>query len=77
MGQVIGIAIEPIMKFTPRLLAWIEELKPNYVFVGANSKTSMVNLVEPSKAEVQTLIEGIKKIDGVTLYQKSNLIRLL
>jgi hypothetical protein len=67
------VTIEPIMKFSPRLLFWINELSPDLVFVGAN--TSKIQLPEPTPDELVALIKELRKITVV--YLKSNLKRLL
>lgn len=68
------LTIEPIMSFDLELfLELIKLAKPNWVNVGCDSKNN--HLPEPSAAEVQLLIEGIKKL-GIEIRKKANLERL-
>ena len=68
------ITIEPIMKFTKFFLPLIEFVKPELIYIGANSY-SKINLPEPTKEEVLQLISELNKVYVVE--QKNNLKRLL
>ncbi len=70
------VTIEPIMKQTTQVLSlnqMIKSIKPDLVFVGAN--TSNVQLPEPTPDEVMELVIDLSKITKV--YLKSNLKRLV
>jgi hypothetical protein len=54
------VTVEPLMAFDidtfPR---WIVQLKPEYVWIGLNSRPQAVQLPEPSTAKVKELIESL------------------
>lgn len=55
------ITIEPIMEFDLEIfLSWIVSLKPEYVWLGFNSRPKQVVMLEPSEDKVRQLIEGIR-----------------
>jgi DNA repair photolyase len=67
------ISIEPIMDFDlDDMLRWIEEIAPEFVSIGADSKHH--HLPEPSPEKVEQLIEALQGITEV--YIKENLARL-
>lgn len=69
------ITIEPIMDFDlDILLAWIIDLRPFFVNIGADSKNC--DLPEPSPEKVSQLIDLLLK-NGITIKKKNNLNRLL
>ena len=68
------ITIEPIMDFdVDVLLAWLVDIKPSFVNIGADSK--QCNLSEPSKEKVQELIKQLQ-IQNITIKKKTNLSRI-
>jgi len=71
------VTIEPIMDFElPRLLEWMERIKPDLIFIGAN--TSKITLPEPTKDELQDLIYALYDIVGMpNVYLKSNIRRII
>lgn len=72
-GQM-GITIEPIQKFDlANFLYILEWINPDFVYIGADSKGH--NLKEPTYAEVDALIGGLKKA-GIEIKIKDNLYRL-
>lgn len=66
------VTIEPILDFDLNEFAtWIESIRPDYVWLGFNSKPESVTLPEPPEENVQQLAEqliaaGIK-VRGKTL----------
>jgi len=68
------VSIEPIMDFDlDELVRWIEEIKPEFVSIGADSKGH--NLPEPSPEKTRQLIQELAKITQVKI--KDNLKRIL
>jgi len=68
------ITIEPIMDFDIiPFVYWIQDLKPELVAIGADSKNH--NLPEPSPDKINALIKELKKFTEVKL--KDNLKRLI
>ena len=69
----IMITIEPIMDFDLEIfLAWLKDIKPKWINIGADSKRH--NLPEPSWEKVERLIFELKKFTEVKV--KDNLWRL-
>lgn len=67
------VTIEPIMDFDLEpLILWLRNIKPKFVFIGADSKGH--NLPEPSKEKIEALIKELKKFTEVRL--KPNLKRI-
>ena len=67
------ITLEPIMDFDLSILVnWIDDIKPDFVNIGADSKGH--NLPEPSKEKIEELIKELQKITKINL--KDNLKRL-
>ena len=67
------VSIEPIMDLdVSTMLAWLEELKPDFVSIGADSKNH--NLPEPSSEKIKRLISELSEFTEVRV--KSNLSRL-
>lgn len=67
------VSIEPIMDFTlDIMLRWINDINPEFVSIGADSKGH--NLPEPLPEKINDLITGLKEFTDVEL--KSNLKRL-
>ena len=70
------VTIEPIMDFDVNVLVeWLVRIKPDYVYIGADSKNC--NLPEPSSEKINALIDKIKKMNGTELRIKDNLARLM
>lgn len=69
----IFVTIEPIMKFSPSLLFWMSDLKPDLIFIGAN--TSKIQLPEPFADDIMQLVMELSKFTKV--YLKSNIKRLI
>jgi len=68
------ITIEPIMDFDlPELIYLIEQAKPDWVNIGADSKSH--NLPEPSKEKILELVIELKKFTEVKI--KTNLRRIV
>jgi hypothetical protein len=68
------VSIEPIMDFDLDVLViWIEDIKPEFVSIGADSKGH--KLPEPSADKINRLIQELESITQVKL--KTNLKRLL
>lgn len=60
------IAIEPVMAFDLNvMLGWIQDIKPEFVYVGKDNWKS--NLKEPTREELQALIEELREITEVRL----------
>jgi protein gp37 len=69
------ITVEPILDFDPPVLAaWIAEINPEFLNIGADSK--MGNLPEPSKATILEFLERLKAA-GIRVRKKTNLERLM
>lgn len=67
------VSIEPIMDLdVSTMLAWLEELKPDFVSIGADSKNH--NLPEPNSKKIKRLISELSEFTEVRV--KSNLSRL-
>ena len=55
------VTVEPIMDFDLDTFAeWIVNIKPEYVWIGFNSRPKQVQLPEPSPAKTQELIDMLK-----------------
>ena len=68
------ISIEPIMDFDlVDFLCMLQDIKPEFVSVGADSKRN--NLIEPPPEKIKQLIEYLKSYTNVII--KNNLKRLL
>jgi len=68
------ISIEPIMDFDlERFPKWIEDIKPEFVSIGADSGNN--HLPEPSSGKLKALIGSLKEFTEVKV--KGNLQRLL
>jgi hypothetical protein len=71
------VTIEPVLDFDLRIFAtWIRNIRPEYVWIGFNSKPKSVTLPEPLEDKVQKLIDRLldagievrgKTLRGVTL----------
>jgi DNA repair photolyase len=69
------VTIEPILDFdVPELLGLIQQVNPEFVNIGADSKGS--GLVEPSREKIFELIELFGKY-GIPIKKKVNLGRIL
>lgn len=69
------LTIEPVLDFDVRILgAWIINLDPHFVNIGADSKNH--KLVEPRREKVLALMDYLKK-SGIELREKHNLNRLI
>jgi len=74
-GEDIFITIEPILRGCDMLMvSWLEDIKPNFVNIGADSKKS--GLPEPSPEELRMFLDALKKT-GLEIRKKVNLERLL
>jgi hypothetical protein len=52
------VTVEPIMDFDIEIFAvWLIELKPEYIYLGFNSKPKEVKLTEPSEEKVAELMK--------------------
>jgi len=72
-GKRLFVTIEPIMDFSLyRLVRMIEEIHPEFVTIGADSKG--YGLIEPTWRKVQELIQEVRKFTEIR--QKTNLERL-
>lgn len=70
----VMVSIEPVLDFDfVTLLAWMEDLKPTFISIGADSKGH--NLIEPSPKKLQGFIDELGLITEVR--RKKNLKRLL
>lgn len=68
------VTIEPIIDFdVPHFIKLIQEIRPKYVNIGADSKNH--NLPEPSEFKIKLLIEELKKFTNIT--KKENLSRII
>ena len=73
-GYKTMVSIEPIMDFDlDPLLGWIEQINPEFVSIGADSKNH--NLPEPPPDQIKKLIGELERITEVK--KKSNLNRLI
>jgi hypothetical protein len=66
------VTIEPVMDFDDEIFPqWIVDLRPEYVWLGLNSKSKQVALPEPSPEKLQKLVEVVSRagipIRGKTL----------
>ena len=60
------VTIEPIIDFdVPALIKLIEEVRPEFVNIGADSGRN--NLIEPSDYKIRRLIEGLEPFTKVNL----------
>jgi hypothetical protein len=60
------ITIEPIMNFDIEIFTdWIRQIKPEYVYIGFNSRPNRVTLSEPTLNKVQHFINELKKFTDV------------
>jgi len=67
------VSIEPIMDFDLHvMIAWMKEINPLFVSIGADSKGH--SLPEPTPEKVNALIEELSKFTDVRI--KANLVRL-
>jgi hypothetical protein len=67
------ISIEPIMDFNlDVMLYWIQQIKPKFVSIGADSKNH--NLSEPNREKIDALITELEKFTEVII--KKNMSRL-
>jgi len=67
------VSIEPILDFdVPDMIAWMHEIQPEFVSIGADSKNH--HLPEPPAYKVKALIDALQEITTVKL--KDNLNRL-
>ena len=54
------VTIEPILDFDLKtFFNWIRSIKPEYVWLGFNSKPKSVKLPEPTEAKVQELVNRL------------------
>lgn len=68
------VSIEPILDFdVPDMIAWMHEIAPEFVSIGADSKNH--HLPEPPADKVKALIDALQEITTVKI--KDNLKRLL
>ena len=52
------VTIEPVMDFDPRVFAgWMRRLRPEFVWLGLNSKPKSVKVPEPAPEKLQTFTE--------------------
>lgn len=75
-GHETFLTIEPIMDFDLEvLLAWLKDLWPSFINIGADSKRC--NLPEPPKYKIDALLRDIKQTTTIPVKNKSNLSRLI
>jgi len=68
------VTIEPVLDFDVEVLsAWIRDIKPEFLNLGADSKKR--NLPEPTVAKIMELVAKLKEY-GIELREKHNLKRL-
>ena len=64
------VTIEPVMDFDEDVFKrWLLTIKPEYVWLGLNSRTKQVQLPEPSAGKLTRLVKGLQKA-GVALKLK-------
>ena len=64
------VTIEPIMDFDIDIFTeWIKNIKPEYVWIGYNSRPKEVQLPEPSKEKVEQFISLLEK-EGIKVKRK-------
>jgi hypothetical protein len=52
------VTVEPVMDFDADVFPqWLVDLKPEYVWLGLNSKSESVQLPEPSLEKLRTLVK--------------------
>lgn len=74
-GAKTFLTIEPIIDFDLGILMeWITDLRPDFVNIGADSKST--GLPEPDRDRVLRLINGLE-LEGITIKKKTNLDRIL
>ena len=62
------VTIEPILKFDHfTFLEWIEEIGPELVYIGYNSRPKLVQLPEPEPADFYIFYEALQEITEVVL----------
>jgi len=58
------VTIEPIMEFNHYIfLEWIKKIKPEYVWIGYNSRPKLCKLPEPSRNKVEEFITALERND--------------
>jgi len=67
------VTVEPVMAFCGGFAALIEQARPNWVYVGADSKRC--HLPEPAGADVRELVRDLQA-RGLTVILKPNIYRL-
>ncbi|MDD5589223.1 MAG: DUF5131 family protein [Candidatus Nanoarchaeia archaeon] len=73
-NKIKFLTVEPVLDFDVDILAkWIDNIKPKFLNLGADSKGH--NLSEPSYEKIMALTEELKKY-GIELREKHNLQRL-
>jgi len=61
-----AVTIEPIMDFDlPVLLNWIRQIRPEFVYIGYNSRPKQVQLPEPPLSKTLKLIRELEKFTEV------------
>jgi hypothetical protein len=71
------VTIEPVMDFDLDIFTeWVRQIKPEYVWIGYNSKPKQVSLPEPEPAKMQQFIENLKKFTAVRGKELRNLVSL-
>jgi DNA repair photolyase len=71
----VFLSIEPVMKFDVDILSdWIKSINPEFVSIGADSQGH--GLPEPTKGDIEALIESIKSWN-IEVKLKDNLRRII
>jgi len=66
-----AVTIEPIMSFDLNIFSdWIKQIKPEYVWIGYNSRPNKIKLPEPSIEETTQLIRTLKD-SGIQVREKN------
>ena len=66
------VTIEPVMDFDQDDFSrWILDLKPEYVWLGYNSRPEQISLPEPSEAKLRTFVKSL--VDGKILIKGKDL----
>ena len=72
----VFLSIEPVMEFDVDILShWIKSIHPKFVSIGADSKNH--GLLEPSKGDINALVESLKSWGSIEVKLKDNLRRII
>ena len=71
------VTIEPVMDFDLEVFAgWIVDLKPEYVWLGLNSRPGRVQLPEPSPEKLRGLVQALDNAGVEVRFKKTRGLQL-